>query len=450
MMDYNNQQENNNINKNSVEYRWDGNSYRAVYNNGSNMGNDYYSNQNFVPERKEKTKSKKGLKIVLSAIAIILCCALVSGGTLMAFMTLVNEGKIAIVNNGTDDEPVFTITKLIEAEKNDATDTTDTGAVSKLSETEIAEKVLPSIVLIENYQITNSSGGFGFSFSQQSGSEVTPAGEGSGIIASEDGYIITNAHVVEGATSLKVKTYSGETYEATLVGSDKITDLAVIKIEAENLPYAQFGSSDDLKVGEKVLTAGNPGGSEFGFSVTVGYVSALNRTITSDDGYSMQCIQTDAAVNPGNSGGALVNEYGMVIGIVSSKIVSESFEGLGFAIPINEAQVIISDLRNYGYVKDRAAMGISGTFIDSVTARFYGLERGWYVSEITNTSVSDAGIQKGDVIVAIDDKELTSSSVVSEYLLTKKPGDTVTVTVSRALSEETFTATVTLVELKNS
>lgn len=448
MMDYN-QQENNNINKNSVEYRWDGSSYRAVYNNGNNGSGDYYSNQNFVPERREKPKRKKGLKVLLSVIAIILSCALVSGGTLMGFMALVNEGKIAIVNKGTDSEPVFTITKLIEAEKNDVSNTVTDG-VSKLTETQIAEKVLPSIVLIENYQIASSSNGFGFSFSQPSGGEVTPAGEGSGIIASKDGYIITNAHVVEKATSLKVRTYSGETYEAKLIGSDKLTDLAVIKIEADNLPFAQFGSSDDLKVGEKVLTAGNPGGSEFGFSITVGYISALNRTIRSDEGYSMQCIQTDAAVNPGNSGGALVNEYGMVIGIVSSKIVSESFEGLGFAIPINEAQVIISDLRNHGYVKDRAAMGITGTFIDAVTARFYGLERGWYVSEITNSSVNDAGIKKGDVIVAIDDKQLTSSSVVSEYLLTKKPGDTVTVTVSRALSEETFTASITLVELKNS
>jgi len=449
MMDYN-QQENNNINKNSVEYRWDGNSYRAVYNNGGNGTGDYYSQMQPESPKKPK-KNKKGLKIVLSVLAIILSCALVSGGTLMGFMALLNDGKITITNTGTTNDPVFTINKLIESEKNNTTDTI-AGTVTKLTESEVAEKVLPSIVLIENYQISSSSNGFYFPFSQpQSSGEVTPAGEGSGIIASADGYIITNAHVVEDATSLKVKTYSGETYEATLIGSDAITDLAVIKIEAENLPYAQFGSSDDLKVGEKVLTAGNPGGSDFGFSITVGYVSALNRTITSSDtGYSMDCIQTDAAVNPGNSGGALVNEYGMVIGIVSSKIVSESFEGLGFAIPIDTAQGIISDLKNYGYVKDRAAMGISGSFIDSVTARFYGLEAGWYVSEITNPSVSAAGIQKGDVITAIDDKKLTSSAVISEYLLTKKPGDTVTVSVSRALSNETFTATVTLIELKTS
>ena len=441
-MDFNNNQQENNINKNSVEYRWDGNSYRAVYNNGENMNSDYYSNQNVPHKSPERPKKKrKGLKVFLSVVAVILCCILVSGGTLMGFMALVNEGKIAIVNAGTKDDPVFTITKLIEAQQND-TSSTVVDTVSKLTETQVAEKVLPSIVLIENYQLSSSSSnGFGFSFSHPSGSDVTPAGEGSGIIASEDGYIITNAHVVEKATSLKVKTYSGETYEATLIGSDDITDLAVIKIEAENLPCAQFGSSDELKVGEKVLTAGNPGGSDFGFSVTVGYISALNRTITSSEtGYSMQCIQTDAAVNPGNSGGALVNEYGMVIGIVSSKIVSESFEGLGFAIPINEAQVIISDLKNHGYVKDRAAMGINGTIIDSVTARFYGLEQGWYVAEITNNSVKAAGIQKGDVITHIDDKKL----------LSKKPGDTVTVTVSRALSDETFTTTITLVELKNS
>ena len=138
-----------------------------------------------------------------------------------------------------------------------------------------------------------------------------------------------------------------------------------------------------------------------------------------------------------------------MVGIVASKIVSVCFGGLGFAIPIDVAQSVVSDLKNYGYVKDRAAMGIKGTFVDSVTARFYGLEVGWYISEITNDSITAAGVTKGDVITAIDDRALTSSAVISEYLITKKPGDKVTLTISRALSDETFTVEVSLIELKN-
>lgn len=447
---YNGKQETGDKNKNSVEYRWDGNSYQAVYSQDDKGSINSQPPQ--MPNEKPPRKKRRGLRIAMCTLAAVLCFAVISGGTLAVFFSLINDGKIALTNAGTAEAPAYTITKLIESEANNASENIIDENVSKLSEKEVAEKILPSIVLIENYTLTSPKGGFSPPFASSSGdNNVSPSGEGSGIIASSDGYIITNAHVVANATSLKVKTYDGQTYEAALIGSDTITDLAIIKIEAKNLIAAQFGSSGDLNVGEKVIAAGNPGGSEFGFSITVGYVSALNRTITNHEtGYSMQCIQTDAAVNPGNSGGALVNEYGMVVGIVSSKIVAESFEGLGFAIPIDEAQDIVSDLKNHGYVKDRAALGIAGVFVDSVTARFYGLSMGWYISSIKNDSLTEAGILKGDVITAIGDKEITSSAVIPDYLLTKKPGEKIVLTISRADLEETFTATVSLVELKNS
>jgi serine protease Do len=311
---------------------------------------------------------------------------------------------------------------------------------------QVASKVVPSVVCIQNYQVNQNAaftvGGFG---SGNQGSSVSPASEGSGIIATSDGYIITNAHVVGGASSLKVILSTGKTYQAKLIGSDSVTDLAVVKIDATGLTAAEFGSSSNLQVADQVMAVGNPGGMEFNSTVTVGYVSALNREITnSETGYTMKCIQTDAAINPGNSGGALVNMKGQVVGINSSKIVAAGYEGLGFSIPIDEAQPIISDLKQYGYVKDRAVLGISGKFIDSMTSRLYGLPEGAYVASVTSAAVTSAGIQKGDVITKIDGTAVTSMNVISSAIAKKKPGDTVTLSVSRSLTGQTFTATVKL------
>lgn len=253
--------------------------------------------------------------------------------------------------------------------------------------------------------------------------------------------------MVDGADALKVVTYSGETYDAQLIGADSATDLAVIKIEAQGLTAAEFGSSADLKVGQQVVAAGNPGGTMFGFSATVGYVSALDRTMSDPStGFSMDCIQTDAAVNPGNSGGALVNQYGQVVGIVSSKIVDASYEGLGFAIPIDTAQSIISNLKEYGYVRDRAVLGVSGLYVDSYTARFYGLASGWYVDSVNNENLAEAGLMKGDVITALDGETISSSNALSSLLRKYKPGDTVTLSVSRASDNTTLEISGILLE----
>ena len=163
----------------------------------------------------------------------------------------------------------------------------------------------------------------------------------------------------------------------------------------------------------------------------------------------MDCIQVDAAINPGNSGGALVNQYGQVIGITSSKIVSTSYEGIGFAIPVNTVQSVVTDLMNYGYVKDRAMLGISGQYVDETTASFYGLTQGWYVATVSNPSAIQAGLQKGDVIIAFNGTKIDSAAALSNLLTKKKTGDTVTLTVYRYVEQDTLELEVTLIENTN-
>lgn len=416
------------------------------------QGDYYHSYQNPYAQaaqkpqkpKKEKKPMSKGQKRALKILAGVMACLMVSVGSIGGFVALINNGYISVNNSGSSTEPAFTINKLVG-------DSQPASTVSgELTPQEVAKKVIPSVVCIQNYQRSNNNSMFFFGGGAQSGDagdEVSPASEGSGIIATSDGYIITNAHVVEGASSLKVILSDGTSYEAQLVGSDSITDLAVIKIDATGLQAAEFGSSGDLEVGDSVMAIGNPGGLELSSSVTQGIVSALNRQITnSETGYTMDCIQTDTAINPGNSGGALVNMYGQVVGINSSKIVAEGYEGLGFAIPIDDAQSVISNLKEYGYVKDRAVLGITGQYLDSMSARFYGLTSGMYVASISNESVSNAGITQGCIITKIDDTNITSSSTITSYVSKLKPGDTVTLTVVNDLTGRTFTADVTLVQ----
>lgn len=382
-------------------------------------------------------KKRKGMPLAVKIIAAVLCCALVSGATLASFIGLVNGGYVNMPNGGSN--AAFTISRVV----NDDTATSDT--VSQMSDQDIAEKLIPSVVCIQNYQVTEQ---YGFMYANaEDSSNVTPAGEGSGIVYSADGYILTNAHVIADATSLKVILSDGTTYEATVVGSDTLTDLAVIKIDATGLTAATFGSSEDLRVADKVIAIGNPGGYEFNSSVTIGYVSALNRAIVNTStGYTMEFIQTDAAINPGNSGGALVNQYGQVVGINSAKISATGYEGLGFAIPSDFAQSVISDLMQYGYVKDRAMLGISGQFIDSMTGRFYGLPQGEYIGTLNTDQAKASGLAVGDVITAIDGTELTSEAVLKTALTEKKPNETVSLTVYRPSSKETLTIELKLSE----
>lgn len=433
------------------EYAWQGSNPQPYDSEPQWPGADQFTPGAPVPgkPKKERRPMSRGAKLATKIVAGVLCCALVSAASVGGFAALINNGVIQVNNAGSGDA-TFTINKLINSDENNPTTTVS----GDMTQQEVAAKVLPSVVCIQNYQQASFQQGLsmqGWGNNQNStqqetrDSEVSPTSEGSGIIATSDGYIITNAHVVDGADSLKVITSDGKTYEAELIGSDSMTDLAVIKVDAEGLTAAEFGSSSDLVVADPVIAIGNPGGLQS--SVTVGYVSALNRPVTSSDtGYTMNCIQTDAAINPGNSGGALVNMYGQVIGINSSKIVATGYEGLGFAIPIDDALPIIRNLKDYGYVKDRAMLGISGQYLDSWTANFYGLPSGMYVAEVNNESVSDAGVQQGDVITKIDDEEITSANTISNYIAKKKPGDEVTLTITRGLTNKTFTCKVTLTE----
>ena len=403
----------------------------------------YYGVPAHQPQKQPKPK-KHGSKFGLKLLAVVLCCAITSAASLGVFVVMIQNGVINVQSSEASSNAAFTISRVVNGDTSSDTSASSDGTVSAMSDQDIAAKLTPSVVCIQNYQVTQN---YGFMQTDTSDSSVSPASEGSGIIMSEDGYIITNAHVVEGATSLKVMTSDGETYEAQLVGSDTVTDLAVVKIDATGLTAAEFGSSEDLRVADKVMAIGNPGGHELSSSVTIGYVSALNRAIANNTtGYTMEYIQTDAAINPGNSGGALINEYGQVVGINSAKISATGYEGLGFAIPIDTAQPIISDLIQYGYVKDRAVLGISGQFIDSMTGRFYGLPQGEYVAQLNSSEAQASGLQVGDVITAIDGQQLDSESTLRSAILSKKPGDTVTLQVYRSSTQQSTTVELKLSE----
>ena len=403
----------------------------------------YYGVPVHQPQKQPKPK-KHGSKFGLKLLAVVLCCAITSAASLGVFVVMIQNGVINVQSSEASSNAAFTISRVVNGDTSSDTSASSDGTVSAMSDQDIAAKLTPSVVCIQNYQVTQN---YGFMQTDTSDSSVSPASEGSGIIMSEDGYIITNAHVVEGATSLKVMTSDGETYEAQLIGSDTVTDLAVVKIDATGLTAAEFGSSKDLRVADKVMAIGNPGGHELSSSVTIGYVSALNRAIANNTtGYTMEYIQTDAAINPGNSGGALINEYGQVVGINSAKISATGYEGLGFAIPIDTAQPIISDLIQYGYVKDRAVLGISGQFIDSMTGRFYGLPQGEYVAQLNSSEAQASGLQVGDVITAIDGQQLDSESTLRSAILSKKPGDTVTLQVYRSATQQSATVELKLSE----
>lgn len=258
------------------------------------------------------------------------------------------------------------------------------------------------------------------------------SGSGSGIILTSDGYIATNNHVIEDATSVTVITNTGEEYNARIIGTDTKTDLAVLKVEAKDLNAAILGDSSTCQVGELAVAIGNPLGQELAGTVTVGVISATNRSIESSDGTKMTLLQTDAAINPGNSGGALVNAYGEVIGINSLKFAGEDVEGIGFAIPSNDAKPVLADLISDGYVKGRPLIGISVRQISDEIAEVNNLPKGLYVAEVSAGGAADkAGIKKGDVITAVDGKTVSTTQEINEIRDRHKVGDTLVFDVSR-------------------
>ncbi len=300
-----------------------------------------------------------------------------------------------------------------------STGSSTNGSVQISDVSDIAEKCKPSVVEI-NTESVSSSTYFGQSVSQ---------GAGSGVILSEDGYIVTNNHVVEDATSLSVTLTTGESYEATIIGTDSQTDLAIIKIDAKGLTPATLGDSDALQVGDPAIAIGNPLG-ELGGTVTTGIISATDRQITIND-ETMTLLQTDAAINPGNSGGGLFNANGELIGIVNAKESSTGIEGLGFAIPISGAKDIITDLMENGSVTTRPALNVSlYDYSSNNSSSTY--KDGCYIVQIIKGGAADeAGLKQNDRIVKFDDQEITSASEVKAILREHKIGDKVKMTVER-------------------
>lgn len=271
----------------------------------------------------------------------------------------------------------------------------------------------------------------------------TVMSSGSGIIIREDGYIVTNNHVVEGAAKVAVTTIGGDQFDASIVGTDERTDLAVLKVEPDQaLPYAELGDSSELNVGDMALAIGNPLREELAGTLTVGYISAINRSMVID-GKQMTMIQTDAAINPGNSGGALLNMKGQVIGINTAKSTGYDVEGLGFAIPINEAKPVIESIITNGYVTGRPVIGLGGRTVTEAISKAQGIPVGVYVASITEYGAAEkAGIQIGDVIIECEGQEVTTVDEINKIRDEHKPGDQITMKINRAGQIKEVTVTL--------
>ena len=270
---------------------------------------------------------------------------------------------------------------------------------------------------------------------------------GSGIIIRHDGYVVTNNHVIDGASEITVTTIAGQNFAAKVVGRDSRTDIAVLKADNDTaLPFAELGDSSTLRVGEMALAIGNPLREELAGTLTVGYISAINRSMVID-GKQMTMLQTDAAINPGNSGGALLNMKGQVIGINTAKSTGYDVEGLGFAIPINEAKPVIESIMQNGYVTGRPLVGIGGQTVTKAIAKANDLPIGVYVRTVTAFGAAErAGIQVGDVITEFDGQKIETIDDINEIRDQHKVGDTIKVKLSR--SGKTIETDLTLLEEK--
>ena len=361
---------------------------------------------------------KKKKRFWPKAVALILVCALVGGSAGVGGAAL--YGTLSGTSTNT--------TTLYESDRAPTVvNVSHTNTGEKLTTEEIYASWVNSTVGITTQITTNVYG-----------QQVSGATAGSGFVISSDGYIVTNYHVIDGATSVSVSFSDGTEYDAVVVGGEESNDVAVLKIEATGLTPVIIGNSDDILVGEMVTAIGNPLG-ELTFSQTAGIVSAVDRLITMSDGTKMNMIQTDCTINSGNSGGPLFNAYGEVIGITSAKYSNNgssseaSIEGIGFAIPINDVIGLIQDIIEYGYVTGKPYMGVSVTTVSEADATRYNWVVGAYVNSVTEGSPADqAGLQQGDIITALDGQEITAHSELVALNNTHKAGDTVTLTIFRA------------------
>ena len=379
----------------------------------------------------KKKKKGTGKRIARSAVALVLAAAMgFAGGFVGAKFG--GSGKVVIQQ----------VAPSSTASNSDSTDNSITAASSTgsaLTTEQVADMVSPSVVVITTEQVV---------YSQWSwyGQNQVESGAGSGVIISSDGYILTCAHVVDGASTITV-TINDQDYTATLVGEDTTSDVAVIKIDADGLTPATVGDSDSLKVGQSVMAVGNPLG-ELGGTVTGGMISALNRSVTIQGTSSvntMSLIQMDASVSPGNSGGGLFNMNGELIGIVNAKSSSSDAEGLGFAIPINDAIKVAQELLQNGYVTGRPYLGITYLAVeDSQTAAQLGVNAyGVYVVDVVKGGPAEkAGLQAGDRIVSVDGTEIATKDDLGTLMQQHAAGDTLSITIARDGQMQTINVTL--------
>ena len=379
----------------------------------------------------KKKKKFNGKRVARSAVALVLAAAMGFAGGFVG-SKFGGSGKVVI-------QQVAPSSTADSASGSDSSITAASSSGSSLTTEQVADLVSPSVVVITTEQVV---------YSQWSwyGQNQVESGAGSGVIISSDGYILTCAHVVDGASTITV-TIGDKDYTATLVGEDTTSDIAVIKIDADGLTPATVGNSDSLKVGQSVMAVGNPLG-ELGGTVTGGMISALNRSVTiqgSSSVNTMSLIQMDASVSPGNSGGGLFNMNGELVGIVNAKSSSSDAEGLGFAIPINDAIKVAQELLENGYVTGRPYLGITYLAVtDAQTASQLGVNAyGVYVVEVVKGGPAEkAGLQAGDRIVSVDGTEIASKDDLGTLMQKHAAGDTLSITIARDGQMQTVNVTL--------
>lgn len=379
-----------------------------AYSSQNNYKYPIYNMQEINPYSYNQVYKKPPKPITKGVLSIILTL------TVLVSSVLGFTGGYLSNRLNTDTKDGLTINKIYSDSENSTKNTTDTSA--------IVQKTADSVVEISTESVVTGS------FAQQ----YIRQGAGSGVIISEDGYIITNQHVIDGASTIKVSLRDQTKYEAKLIGSDEDSDIALIKIEATGLSAATFGDSSKLAVGDYVVAIGNPLGT-LGGTVTDGIISALAREITIEN-RKMTLLQTNAQISPGNSGGGLFGENGELIGIVNAKDSATEVEGIAFAIPINNVLDILSDLKTYGYVTGKVDLKME--FIDITTeeaAFYYGVNRtGCYILSVGNNSLAEkSGFTSGDLVTKINNKDIKTSSDIKELLKSCEVGDNITFTIYR-------------------
>ena len=364
--------------------------------------------------RKTQTGRPRGFSIAAAAVSALLMLVLCFGAG-MGGAAVYRRWK----GSGTVESPRSVIYQSVMRTAQGS------GEGESLTVNGVSELASPSVVEIVTESVSYNSF-FG---------QYPTSGAGSGVILSEDGLIVTNYHVVEGANHITVTLTDGKSYDAEVVGADDESDVALVRVRAANLPAAVLGNSESLRVGEGVVAIGNPLG-KLGGTVTDGIVSALDREIEID-GQSYRLLQTNAAINPGNSGGGLFNMRGELVGIVNAKVSRDSVEGLGFAIPIDHAKGIIEELSTYGYIRGRIDLGVELIEInDAVTARYYNVsEGGVYVSSVADAST---GLRPGDLILSVADAEILNMEDFEEALAGYRAGDTLSLSVKRRVSRSGY------------